>query len=397
MPVQNIAEFKIDGWVREYGPVAKIQLQGQRLDHLNVFAKKAHIILGSYSTALSLRDLQQLHPARKDPIDPQLKLTYGQVKGSVELRKRIASLHSSSDVNLTEDHVVITPGSIMANYLVLASICGPGDHVICQFPTYGQLYLLPKHHGVDVDLWTMEPENDWAPDIEGLRNMIKPNTKAIIIKSAALGQLVAVARSSNITIFSDEVFAPLFHAPTVPPPPMVSLPYASTVSTGSLSKVHGLPGIRIGWVVSQDLDLIQRVINLRDYTTLSVSQIDDGVACHALDPEVLPRLLSNNLTNYAKSIAIVEEFVGRHRDRCRWVKPQGAGTAFVQIVEGNDGRAVDDVHLAHRLAVEKSVCVVPGGLCFSEDGAGDFKGYLRFRLGDPGVLRDGLQALEELL
>lgn len=74
----------------------------------------------------------------------------------------------------------------MANYLVLASICGPGDHVICQFPTYGQLYLLPKHHGVDVDLWTMKPENDWAPDIEGLRNMIKPNTKAIIIKSVTM-------------------------------------------------------------------------------------------------------------------------------------------------------------------------------------------------------------------
>lgn len=71
----------------------------------------------------------------------------------------------------------------MANYLVLASICGPGDHVICQFPTYGQLYLLPKHHGVEVDLWAMKRENEWAPDVEALRRMIKPNTRAIIIKS----------------------------------------------------------------------------------------------------------------------------------------------------------------------------------------------------------------------
>lgn len=71
----------------------------------------------------------------------------------------------------------------MANYLVLASICGPGDHIICQFPTYGQLYLLPKHQGVDVDLWMMKPEDEWAPDVEELRKMIKPNTTAIIIKS----------------------------------------------------------------------------------------------------------------------------------------------------------------------------------------------------------------------
>lgn len=71
----------------------------------------------------------------------------------------------------------------MANYLVLASICGPGDHIICQFPTYGQLYLLPKHQGVDVDLWAMKPEDEWAPDVEELQKMIKPNTTAIIIKS----------------------------------------------------------------------------------------------------------------------------------------------------------------------------------------------------------------------
>lgn len=71
----------------------------------------------------------------------------------------------------------------MANFLVLNSICGPGDHVICQFPTYGQLYLLPKHHGVEVDLWAMKRENEWAPDVEALREMIKSNTRAIIIKS----------------------------------------------------------------------------------------------------------------------------------------------------------------------------------------------------------------------
>lgn len=212
-----------------------------------------------------------------------------------------------------------------------------------------------------------------------------------------LGKIINIARDFNITVFSDEVFSPLFHAPTVPPPPLVSLPYANTVSTGSLSKSYGLPGIRIGWAVSQDLDLIERIVNLRDYTTLSVSQIDDGIARHALSPEILPQLMSRNLASCAESIAKVEDFVGKHRDRCRWVRPQGAGTAWVQIVGAGDGRAVDDVQLARSLATEKGVCVVPGGLCFSEDGGGDFRGYLRFRLGDPEVLEDGLRALGELL
>lgn len=210
-------------------------------------------------------------------------------------------------------------------------------------------------------------------------------------------KIINIAQDSNITVFSDEVFSPLFHAPTVPPPPLVSLPCANSVSTGSLSKSYGLPGIRIGWAVSQDLDLIRRIVTLRDYTTLSVSQIDDGIASHALSPAVLPELMSRNLASCAASLAKVEEFVGRHGGRCRWVRPQGAGTAWVQVLGAGGAGPVDDVQLARRLATEKGVCVVPGGLCFSEDGGGDFRGYLRFRLGDPDVLEHGLRALGELL
>jgi aspartate/methionine/tyrosine aminotransferase len=212
-----------------------------------------------------------------------------------------------------------------------------------------------------------------------------------------LGKIIDIAREANITVFSDEVFSPLFHAPTVPPPPVVSLPYKNSISTGSLSKSYGLPGIRIGWAISQDLDLIRRIVNLRDYTTLSVSQIDDGIASHALSPEVLPKLMSRNLASCAESIAKVEGFVSKHRDRCRWTRPQGAGTAFLQVLNADDGRPADDYELARRLATDKSVCVVPGHYCFGEDGAGSFKGYLRFRLGDPHVLKAGLRALGELL
>lgn len=130
---------------------------------------------------LSLKDLQQLHPAGRDPIDAELKLGY-LTGGSTELRRRIAEIHSSESVQLTESNVAITTGSITANYLVLSTLFGPRDHLICQFPAYGQLYQVPKYNGVDVDLWAADPAKDWIPDVEDLRRMIRPNTKAIILK-----------------------------------------------------------------------------------------------------------------------------------------------------------------------------------------------------------------------
>lgn len=98
------------------------------------------------------------------------------------LRTRIAELHSTSETQLTAENVIITPGSILANYLVLQALCKPGDHVICQYPAYGQLYLLPRHNGADVNLWAMEENSGWLPDIGKLSDMIRPNTKAIILK-----------------------------------------------------------------------------------------------------------------------------------------------------------------------------------------------------------------------
>lgn len=139
-------------------------------------------VLGSYASALSLNELHQLAPNTNTTLlDLGLALTYGTALGSIRLRERIAELHSSPDVRLTAANVIITPGSSMANHLLLATLCGPGDHIICQYPTFGPLYLLPKHNGVDVSLWGLKEADGWSLDLEGLAGMIQPNTKVIII------------------------------------------------------------------------------------------------------------------------------------------------------------------------------------------------------------------------
>lgn len=119
------------------------------------------------------------------PVDLDQQLAYGTAQGSPQLRRRIAELHSpppGQGPQLTEDNVVIAPGSIMANFLALSAILAPGDHVVCQYPTYGQLYLLPGYSGVDVSLWAMEEADGWRPDVGCIAGLIRLNTKAIILK-----------------------------------------------------------------------------------------------------------------------------------------------------------------------------------------------------------------------
>ena len=108
---------------------------------------------------------------------------YGEIRGSSELRNNLSRLYSSKvGTPLPAENILITPGAIAANHLTLYFLVGPGDHVICHYPTYQQLYSIPESLGAEVSLWKSNAENKWLPDLEELKSLVKPNTKLIIIK-----------------------------------------------------------------------------------------------------------------------------------------------------------------------------------------------------------------------
>ncbi|KAF4452212.1 hypothetical protein F53441_4952 [Fusarium austroafricanum] len=380
-----------------------------KLDQVGKLETEAKIALhGSAADALSIDALIALSSSKQNPIDTTVPLSYASSLGSAELRKRIADIYSTAEAPLTENNVIITPGSIMANYLVITTTCVKGDHVICQFPTYGPSYLVPKYLEVDMEYWVMKEENEWYPDIGELKAMIRPNTKAIILTNPGnptgttlsketLQQVRDLAREHNIVLFGDEVFRPLFHGDTPTPPSVVSLGYSKTVSTGSVSKAYSLPGIRVGWIISPDDAILQQIIAARDYTTLNVSRIDDAVALMALSKDVRPKILEQNLSAGAKNIQQYDEFVKRNSDRCRWIRPRGGGTGFIHFSDKN-GKPIDEVAFADKLVSEFGVGVIPASKGFSEEGVADYKGYLRFNLSQKvEVVAEGLRLIEQAI
>jgi len=112
------------------------------------------------------------------PLSLSKKLTYGDILGSQILRQRVASLFDrASPAGLTEENIIITSGAIAANFLLLYTLVGPGDHVICVYPTYQQLYSVPKSLGAEVSLWKLNEENAYVPDVAELEGLFRENTK----------------------------------------------------------------------------------------------------------------------------------------------------------------------------------------------------------------------------
>lgn len=143
-----------------------------------------HNLAETCCASVSLKDVQSLSGEETDIIDFSHKQTYGAIRGSKALRSNIAKLYNSSDSTtpLTSENVLVTNGAIQANFLALYSSVGPGDHVICHYPTYQQLYSVPKSFGAEVSLWKSSEKDDWKLDLAELKFLIQPNTKLIIIK-----------------------------------------------------------------------------------------------------------------------------------------------------------------------------------------------------------------------
>lgn len=272
--------------------------------------------------------------------------------------------------------------------LALYALIEPEDHVISMYPTYQQLYDIPKSLGADVDLWEIEEDDNWLPDLDQLRRLIRPNTKMICINNANnptgalmdaayLEELVAIAKEVDAYIFSDEVYRSFDQ----PAPSIVDL-YEKGIAINSLSKTYSIPGIRVGWVAS-NTEVADILRDYRDYTMICAGVFDDMVATLVLENK--EAILERNRQIVAENLALMDAWIAKE-PKASWIRPDSVSTSFVKL---DVNRPIEDFAL--ELLQEYGVLVVPGNRFDKES---------HVRVGyccDKEVLQKGLGKLSQFL
>lgn len=223
------------------------------------------------------------------------------------------------------------------------------------------------------------------------------NPTGAVLRREDMQEIVDIARKHDILIHSDEVYRPLFHSlgNDQIPPSVLEFGYEKVIATGSMSKAFSLAGIRLGWIASPNPEIIEACASARDYTLISVGQIDDSVATHALSSPCVENLLQRNLGLSRQNLDILEGFIEEFGWATKWTKPKAGTTAFIKFVD-RSGRAIDDVVFCQRLQETTGVMLVPGSQCFG--GGVDFRGYVRLGyVQDNQVLVDGLNCLRQFM
>ena len=300
-----------------------------------------------------------------DPNELDDELLYGDTRGSVELRKLIASNYGE----LSSENVLVTTGTAEANFLTLTSLIDRSDEVILIVPTYMQAYGLARGLGAQVKLILMGEENNDRILLEKLKETISTKTKMIFytnpnnptgstMSEATVRAICEIAREYGSYVVCDEVLRGLeIDGDLTLSPASI---YEKGVSTASLSKL-GIRGIRIGWISSPDSKFISEAWKLKDYTTLSHSGISEKVATIAMQPDKLNWLRRKAKESFREGRVLLMKWIGDNSQLLTCVTPTAGGSAFPKYFAN-----MDSTSFGERLLEEEDVLIAPG-TCFGSD------------------------------
>lgn len=346
-----------------------------------------HPLCTSDCESLSIQELLSLDPDASRSFQEH-RLGYTESTGAPTLREAIARLYQ----DMGPDQILVHAGAQEAIFLFMHATVGPGDHVIVHWPCYQSLLEVPRSLGCEVHLWKAREAHGWSLDLEELKEAIKPNTRAIILNLPhnPTGFLMSredflevnqVAEDRGIFLFSDEVYRESEYTVEDRLPAACDLgPHA--VSLGVMSKTYGLPGLRIGWVASRNEGVLNRMAQLKDYTTICSSAPSEFLATHALRHR--QALIDRNLGIIQGNLTLLDSFFRKHSHRFQWVRPKAGSIAFPHLLHG------DVETLVRELIHGPGVLLAPGRVF------GDRENHFRLGFGRRSM-PTALAALEEFL
>ncbi|MCJ8268701.1 MAG: aminotransferase class I/II-fold pyridoxal phosphate-dependent enzyme [Psychrosphaera sp.] len=316
---------------------------------------------------------------------PELGLGYATIAGSPQLRQTIAQLHQKSladetlinQASIDKENVTVFCGAQEALFATFNHLLSAGDEIIAITPCYPSLVAVPQQLGVTVKAIELEFERQWQFSIEDVKSRLSDKTRLIVLNSphnptgAVLDrtlamEIIELARQHGIYIISDEVSVWSDFEQTGINHPFLA--YEKTVAIGVLSKSFGLAGVRIGWAVSQDKALLQRLREIRGYTSICGSATDEYLATVALNNA--QQILTDNNAQIQANIETFARFITRSNGRFEWHPPKAG---ILALVKSNLTMPVRD--LAQALAMKQQTLILPGDL-FGIEG-----NYFRLGLG----------------
>lgn len=190
-------------------------------------------------------------------------------RGLLQAREAIAAWHDGQGATAHPDQLILSSSTSEAYGWLFKLLCEPGDNVLTPRPSYPLFECLAELEGVQARQYSLEEDLRWGLDLGAIEARLTGRTRAIVVvnpnnptgsylKRAEWLRLQEFAAMRGLAILSDEVF---FDYAWQPDPRRVSSlqgPHlALTFTLSGLSKVAGLPQMKLGWIHAAGPELLR--------------------------------------------------------------------------------------------------------------------------------------------
>lgn len=268
----------------------------------------------------------------------KLKLEYGTSQGNSQLREKVAK-----KLNVDKNQIVITNGSAFGIFLSILCQCEANDEVITVQPNFPPTMDIIEGLGFKRILLKLSFEDGYQLDINELYSKITNKTKLIILVSplnptGTIHTIKEIEKIStllseefpNCKLLVDETYREATYGNNKVIPTCAGL-NNNIITISSLTKCHGTPGLRVGWLQSSDKKFIEQVKVAKMNTVISNSVLDEYVALKVLNEEF--KIFETRRIHSAKGLELTKKWVDRNKDLISWIEPVAGALCCIKLRE----------------------------------------------------------------
>lgn len=296
-------------------------------------------------------------------------------KGLPEARRAIADYYARKGRAADPEKIIITASTSEAYSFLFRLLAGPGERVLAPRPSYPLLDFLASLNDIELDFFPLIYDRGWRIDLDRLSSAARPETRAMVlinpnnptgsfIKRDELGAIFELCAERQIALISDEVFAD--YAFTVSEgivPTIAFSTEALTFALGGVSKLLGLPQMKLAWIAAGGPgrlleEALERLEVISDtYLSANTPAQRALPTWLQLRDQIAGQILSRARTNYS--------YLGEAaRGRAERFEAEGGWYAALKLAS-----VTDDEEFAIELLRREGVLVHPGYFFgFDEDG-----------------------------
>jgi alanine-synthesizing transaminase len=189
-------------------------------------------------------------------------------QGLPQARESVAAYYRSRTCQISIDDIFLDTSTSEAYSFLFRTLCNPGDELLIPQPGYPLFSLLAGIQDVSLVRYPLVYDYGWQIDFHSLQQAITPRTRGIIVvhpnnptghfcKPGEIEQLNQICRERHIAIISDEVFLDFSLAPDAPQT-FASNSEVLTFTMSGLSKMSGLPQMKVAWLTVAGPDALKQ-------------------------------------------------------------------------------------------------------------------------------------------